>query len=154
MRTQYGCGLTIVLAGALVVACTTTGSMTGQLSSPGAPTRPVTLTYDIDRSGESGYLSLTLPGGESFNGPFARIGSAAAVAPGLDIDVSVVDWGEGADTWTFGATDSDKVVALLQGNQGHKVRCRFTLLYPAGGLSSGGSGECQVNTGETIDVRF
>ena len=153
MWSRCELGLLIAL-GTLVAGCATTGSMTGQISDPGAPSRSVTLSYVTDRSGESGYLSLTLPGGESFNGPFARIGSAAAVAPGLDIDYSVVDWGEGADTWTFGATDSDKVVALLQGSRGGKIRCRFTLLYPAGGMRSGGTGECQVNTGEQIDVRF
>jgi hypothetical protein len=144
----------IVLGTALVGSCATTGSMTGQISEKGAPARPLTLSYVMDRSGDSGYLSLTLPGGEAFNGPFARIGSAAAVGPGLDIDFSVIDWGEGADTWTFGATDTDKVVALLQGSRGHKIRCRFTLLYPAGGVRSGGSGECQVTSGAQIAVKF
>ena len=54
-----------------------------------------------------------------------------------------------ADTWTFGPTDSDKAVALLQGSRGGKVRCRFTLLYPAGGMSSGGTGELPESTPET-----
>ena len=153
MWSRCELGLLIAL-GTLAAGCATSGSMTGQISDPGVSSQSVTLSYVTDRSGESGYLSLTLPGGESFNGPFARIGSAAAVAPGLDIDYSVVDWGEGADTWTFGPTDSDKVVALLQGSRGGKIRCRFTLLYPAGGMRSGGTGECQVNTGEQIDVRF
>jgi hypothetical protein len=128
--------------------------MSGQISNPGGPARPVTFSYVADRSGESGYLTVTLPSGESFNGPFARVGSAAAVAPGLDIDFSVVDWGENADTWTFRPTESDKVVALLQGSRGGKIRCRFTLRYAGGGMSAGGTGECQTTTGETIAVTF
>jgi hypothetical protein len=144
----------IVLVAGLAAGCASTGSMSGEISTPGGPPRHVTLSYTADRSGDSGYLSVTLPDGESFNGPYARVGSAAAVGPGLDIDFSVVDWGQTADTWAFGPADTNKVIALLQGGRGRKIRCRFTLLYPAGGMSYGGSGECQVNSGETIDVTF
>jgi len=45
-------------------------------------------------------------------------------------------------------------VALLQGSHGSKIRCRFTLLYPTGGMRDGGTGECEVNTGGKIDVTF
>jgi hypothetical protein len=144
----------IVLVGALVAGCASTGSMTGEISNTGGPPQHVTLSYVADRSGHSGYLSLTLPGGESFNGPYARVGSAAAVGPGLDIDFSVVDWGENADTWTFGPTDTNTVIALLQGSRGSKIRCRFALFYAAGGMSAGGTGQCQASSGEQIDVRF
>jgi hypothetical protein len=134
--------------------CAATGSMTGLLADPGQPARSVTLSYRMDRAGDRGYLSTTMPGGEAFNGPLARISPGATAPPGLDIDFSVVDWGFTADTWTFGPTDSDKAVALLQGNRGSKIRCRFTLLYPDGGISSGGTGQCEVTSGEKIDVKF
>ena len=155
MRYQGGRGLVIVLGLALAGGCATTGSMSGLIADPGRPAQSVALGYRLDRSGDSGYLSLTLPGGESFNGPLARIGpTGAAAAPGLDLDFSVVDWGFTADDWTFGPTDTDKAVALLQGNRGGKIRCRFTLLYPDGGIPSGGTGQCEVSNGETIDVKF
>jgi hypothetical protein len=154
MRTWWRLGSLFVLGAALVTGCASKGSMTGEISTPAGPPRRVTFDYVADRTGDSGYLSVTLPTGESFNGPYARVGSAAAVAPGLDINFSVVDWGETADQWTFGQSDSDKVVALLQGSRGNKIRCRFTLRYAAGGLSDGGTGECQANTGEKIDVSF
>jgi len=128
--------------------------MTGEIDTAGRPPERVTLSYVADRTGDSGYMSFTLPSGESFNGPYARIGSAAAVSPGLDINFSVVDWGETADEWTFGESDSNKVVALLQGDRGHKVRCRFTLRYAAGGLGDGGTGECEATTGEKVAVSF
>ncbi len=144
----------VVLFSALIAGCASTGTMTGQISNPGGPPQRVTLSYVTDRSGDSGYLSLTLPGGESFNGRYVRVGLAATAAPGLDIDFSVVDWGKTADTWTFDQADSDKIVALLQGDRGSTIRCRFTLVYPAGGMKDGGTGECQANTGERIDVRF
>jgi len=129
--------------------------MTGQISSPnGGPAQSVTLTYTPNRNGESGYMAITLPNGESFNGPYARIGTAASVAPAFDIDFSVVDWGQNADEWTFDQKETDKVVALLQGSRGGKMRCRFRLLYAAGGMSDGGTGECHATTGEKIDVKF
>jgi hypothetical protein len=154
MRSGRGLRARIVLISALVAGCATTGSMSGEISNPDGPPQHVTLSYAAERSGDRGYLSVTLPSGESFNGPYARVGSAAAVGPGLDIDFSVVDWGQTADTWTFGKDDTDKVVALLQGARGGKIRCRFTLLYAAGGIGDGGSGECQASTGVKIDVKF
>ena len=144
-------GLVFAAAG----GCVSSGTLSGQITNPGGgPPQPVTLSYSPTRSGESGYMSLTLPDGESFNGPYARIGSAAAAAPAFDIDFSVVDWGQSADQWTFDQTETNKVVALLQGSRGRKIRCRLTLLYAAGGMRDGGTGECQVTTGEKIDIKF
>ena len=148
----------VVLATALVTGCASTGTMTGQLSRPGRAPERVTLSYETDRWDDSGNLSLTLPGGESFTGRYEKVGSVAgaAPAPGLDIDFSTVDWGQAADRWTFGqvGSDSHTIVALLQGNRGRTIRCRFTLLYAAGGMQDGGTGQCEVDTGERIDVRF
>src|SRR5262245_58855044 len=110
----------LVLGAALAAGCATKGAMTGEITLPDGPKERRSLQYVGDRTGDNGYLSVTLPGGESFNGPYARVGSAGAIAPGLDINNSVVDWGETADEWTFGEADSDKVVALLQGNRGNK----------------------------------
>src|SRR5258706_542018 len=74
------------------------GEMTGQGSGPdGGPTEPVPLSDGPNRPGHSGYMSITLPNGESFNGPYARVGRAAAAGPPFDIDFSVVDWGQSAD---------------------------------------------------------
>ena len=138
-----------------VGGCVSSGTLSGQITNPaGGSPQPVTLSYSPTRSGESGYMSLTLPDGESFNGPYARIGSPAAAAPAFDIDFSVVDWGQSADQWTFDQSETNKVVALLQGSRGRKIRCRFTLLYAAGGMRDGGTGECQVTTGEKIDIKF
>ena len=129
--------------------------MNGQIvGASGGSAEPVTLTYTPHRAGESGYMSITLPGGETFNGPYARVGTAAAAGPAFDIDFSVVDWGQSADQWSFDQSETNKVVALLQGSRGRKIRCRFTLLYAAGGLGDGGTGECQVTSGEKIDVKF
>jgi len=147
-----------VLVAAAVAGCASTGTMSGQLSGAGGPpARQVTLNYETDRSGEGGNLSLTLPDGESFTGRYLKVGSAAATAPapGTDLNFSEINWDNTADQWSFDkAADSDKIVALLQGNRGGKIRCRFTLVYPPGGLGDGGTGQCQVKGGERIDVKF
>ena len=144
------------LAGALVAGCASTGTMTGELAKPDGPPQRVTLSYVADRTRDSGDLSVTLPDGESFAGRYWGAGSteAAVAAPGLDIDFSVDAESEIGNKWTFDRGDPSTVVALLQGSRGHKIRCRFTLLYPAGGVSDGGTGECQVSTGGRISVRF
>ena len=132
--------------------------MSGQLSSPaGAPARPVTLNYQTDRSGDRGTLALTLPDGEAFSGRFVTVGSIRTdqPAPGTDLNFSEVNWDNTADEWAFNqGTDSDKLVALLEGNRGGRIRCRFTLVYPPGGLKDGGTGLCQVKNGDQINVKF
>jgi len=141
----------------LVAGCAVhAGTMSGELTAPGEPARPVTISYVPDRRDESGNLFLTLPDGEAFSGRYARAGStgAYAVAPGQDVDFSAVNWGFAADNWAFGEGETDKVLALLQGNHGGKIRCRFKLLYAGGGMGDGGTGECQVTTGQRIEVRF
>jgi len=157
-RRRNGWVLRFVWIGLVSVAalgCVSSGTLSGQITNTGGGSpEPVTLSYSPTRSGESGYMSITLPDGESFNGPYAQIGSAAAAAPAFDIDFSAVDWGQSADQWTFDHTETNTVVALLQGSRGRKIRCRFTLLYAAGGMRNGGTGECHVTTGEKIDIKF
>src|SRR5206468_7683012 len=58
-----------VLGAALAAGCATKGAMTGAISVPDGPSERVSLQYVGDRTGDSGYLTVTLPGGESFNGP-------------------------------------------------------------------------------------
>src|SRR5262249_12445516 len=143
---------------AIATACAGAGTMSGRLSGPaGTPPRPVTLNYQTDRSGDRGTLALTLPDGEAFTGRFVTVGSLRTdqPAPGTDLNVCEVNWDNAADEWAFNrSTDSDKLVALLDGNRGGRIRCRFTLVYPPGGLKDGGTGLCQVKNGEQIDVRF
>src|SRR5262245_62420543 len=72
----------VPLAAVALAGCASTGTMSGQLSGPGgSPPQRVTLNYETDRSGQGGNLSLTLPGGESFTGRYATVGSASATAP-------------------------------------------------------------------------
>jgi hypothetical protein len=63
-------------------------------------------------------------------------------------------WVAGYDMPEFMQTYSGKVIALLLGDRGSKMRCRFRLANPAEGMSGGGVGECQVSGGATIDAEL
>ncbi len=156
--------LAIVLAGALS-GCVHTGFLNGRLSVPGQPSAPVTFAFKSDRFGEGGSLSTTLPDGEIFSGRYLQITSTTtenAVAPMFR------GWEPYWRTWgpygypgypdenysTFRTYYSGKVIATLFGDKGTSMRCRFRLSDPRSGLSGGGTGECQLSTGGTIQVQF
>ncbi len=144
-----------------------TGPIAGQLTMPGQPAQRVTFTYTTDRFDESGQLSVTLPSGERFAGRFVQVTSTTAVdqmgpiwagwsAPMWE------PWGPVGETWTGGPADvwtfrqnySGRVVATLFGDRGGAMRCRFQLVNPPGGLPDGGTGECQLSGGGTIEAQF
>jgi hypothetical protein len=158
MRARWWMAIGGPLVAAAMTGCASTGTMRGEFSGPGgAPARPVALNYQSDRSGDRGTLSLTLPDGEMFSGRYVAVGSAGIgpAAPGTDLNFSEINWDNTADQWSFDQpSDTDKLVALLEGNRGGRIRCRFTLVYPPGGLKDGGTGLCQVKGGERIDVKF
>jgi hypothetical protein len=49
---------------------------------------------------------------------------------------------------------SGKVVANLAASDGKHMRCTFRLVHPDGGMSGGGTGQCQMPDGKTIDANF
>jgi len=71
------------------------------------------------------------------------------------------DWPYLGRPWpsTFGATEfithyTGKVVANLKTSDGKRMRCRFELAHPAGGLSGGGEGECQLSDNSVMNVEL
>jgi hypothetical protein len=151
---------------AALSGCVSQGPIAGQLEIPGQPPERVTFTYATDRFDDSGTLSVMLPSGERFTGRYAQLTSATAAdisgptwagfAP-LWADWGPYGgtwWGGPEDVWTFGRNYSGRVVATLFGERGDMIRCRFKLVNPPGGMSDGGTGECQLSTGGTINAQF
>ena len=167
MRTTTTRVIGLALALGALTSCTATGPIAGQLVVPGQPPQRVSFTYTTDRYDESGQLTTTLPNGERFAGRFLQITSTSsydAIGPiyqGFDHPMWD-DWGPFGDSWVTGPTDvqtfrrnySGKVVATLFGDRGTTMRCRFRLVNPPGGISDGGTGECQLSTGGKIDAQF
>lgn len=169
MRAQ-----TLVLLFGLALACVTrpeTGIMAGRLEEPGKPPLPVTFTFDSDTySHEGGNLHATLPDGERFYGNYLRIsngtetrwiepiytGFGQPVWEGVGFGPGGA-WeyaGAGAPLVDFQKHYTGQVLASLGGNRGTQMRCRFHLVDPQQGLLGGGTGECQVSNGATIQVKI
>lgn len=149
----------IALVASLLLGCAaTSGVIPGRLSLPGHQTAPVAIRFAQDERDTGGTMSITLPDGRVFAGRYVPVPEAAAGrAPWMTAgnpDFSEFTWGVGADAWTFGAQDSDKLVAKLYGARDDVVRCRFQLAYAAGGFRDGGTGQCRLSTGGHIDARF
>jgi hypothetical protein len=61
---------------------------------------------------------------------------------------------EGVSVGEFARFYTGKLVATLQGNRGHTMRCQITLKEPEAGLLAGGSGRCQMTDGGGVKLEF
>jgi hypothetical protein len=150
--------LTAGLALGVVMAagCATTG--TGYGSSSSGADRMTFSWKSLDNV--SGSMTATAADGQTYTGQFFEITSdtqAQNLAP------LWVGWGRGwrSSGWAdwdqgpeFVTHYSGRVVANLSAAGGAHVRCRFQLAYPSAGMSGGGSGECQLPDGKSIDADF
>jgi hypothetical protein len=145
-----------ILAGlgfGLLAACATTGVGlgTGHFRYDTSD-KPVNFQWKADGK-VSGTMTATLDDGESFSGPFFQI---TRETRGEILLPLWTGWRWGWEDWpmggigatpTFETQYSGKVVANLDGQTGHHMRCRFDLVHPSTGMSGGGSGECQLSHG-------
>jgi hypothetical protein len=163
MKTSH-----ITAAGALTLAalagCTTMGMGGGELTAKGKPTEPVVFSWKSTDGGLTGTMVATLPDA-TYTGRFFEI---TQQTQGETLAPMWNGWNEGWYDWpywsqpwpgTYGATQfithySGKVVANLQTNGGERMRCRFHLAHPSGGMSGGGQGECQLSGGRVINAAF
>jgi hypothetical protein len=149
-------GLWLLLA--LAAGCTTMGTGFGSTAS-GAD--PVTFNWKSSDA-VSGTMSATLAGGETYSGQFFEITKDTRVD---NLGPLWAGWGPG---WRGGFGDfgywdagpsfvthySGKVVANLGTPSGAHMRCNFQLTHPSEGMAGGGSGQCQMPDGKTIDATF
>jgi hypothetical protein len=149
--------LVLPLLIAMAAGCTTMGTGFG---STATGTSPVNFSWKSS-NGVSGTMNATLSNGKAFTGQFFQITSDTTVD---DLDPLWTGWG-GRGRWggewggwdagpTFVTHYSGKVVANLASPDGKHMRCKFQLADPSGGMSGGGSGQCQLPSGKTIDTTF
>jgi hypothetical protein len=144
--------------------CATSGTIQGLLSEAGTPPARVELGYTIDAFGPGGTLTLRLPDGASFSGPYTQgwstVETAEPQVPGLG--GVFFDWG-GPNARGFMEDDpipvyqtewSSKVSAELRGEGGRSMSCRFRLRNPPARLAGGGEGRCLGSDGAAFDLRF
>lgn len=140
---------------------------TGATEVPPPKHERVRFMWESADAGQSGSIRTTLPDGESFSGRFHQITRTTQVE---DIDTLHDAWtGDPwrSPRWTWGGAwpyyasseefithYTDRAVAVLTGDRGTMMRCRFTLSDPDRGMSGGGSGECQLSDGQRITAHF
>ena len=130
----------------LLAACS--GTMKGRVQQGGE-----SVNFQFEDSGlGTGTLRTTLSDGETFKGKYADESSSGFVT-GFDTE------GTGATIVrreAFEAVESysGNIEAILFGNKGHTMRCKFRSDISFMGLASGGEGRCQVSDCRVIDVQF
>jgi hypothetical protein len=144
------------LLAALATGCTTMGGGFGSTPSGASPTNFSWKSSD----GISGTMNATLSDGTIYSGQYFQITRETSVD---GIEPLWTGWHTGwrdAGYWDAGPTPdfithySGRVVANLATSSATHMRCKFRLVRPEEGMAGGGSGECQLPDGETIDATF
>jgi hypothetical protein len=151
--------LGLSLLAALVAGCTTMGTGVGSTPS-GAD--PVSFSWKSSDS-VSGTMSATLSDGKTYSGQFFQITKDTTVN---SVEPLWSGWSPGWGRWggwenweampssSFITHYSGRVVANLGAPSGEHIRCKFQLAHPSDGMAGGGSGQCQMPDGKTIDATF
>jgi hypothetical protein len=150
-------GLPLLVA--LAAGCTTMGTGFG---STATGTNPVNFSWKSS-DGVSGSMNASLSDGKTYTGQFFQITSDTTVD---DLGPLWAGWGYGGrgrwgGDWGFWDPGpefvthySGRVVANLATPDGQHMRCKFQLVHPSDGMAGGGTGQCQLPKGNTIDATF
>jgi hypothetical protein len=157
------CVLAAALAGAaLLNGCTTTGVFGADLVKNGRAAEPVLFSWKSNDGAIDGTMTATLPDA-TYQGRFMQ------VTRQVDSDTLAPMWTGWQDGWSdwpmagmpgmFDATQystvySGRVIANLKSPGGALMRCRFRMAHPDAGMSGGGTGECQMAGGATVQASF
>ena len=164
MQYKTSCVAVLALGASLLLgACASSGTGTGELVRGGKP-QAVPFTWNSTDGGIAGTMAATLPGAV-YTGRFVQITRQT------QSDVMAPMWGGWAPGWPdwpywgyggpaafdvtqFSTVYSGKVIANLSTPTGSNMRCRLHMLQPMQGMAGGGTGECQLYNGPTIQAIF
>ena len=147
--------LPLMVAAIGTAGCATMGSGTG--ATP-AGADPVTFNWKSDGASDSGIMTASSSDGTTYTGQYFQITRNTTVD---NLDPLWVGWHRrwgGWDDWgadpSFITKYTGRVVANLGATGGVHMRCSFQLADPTAGMSGGGTGQCQMPDGKTIDATF
>jgi hypothetical protein len=155
--------LVVVAIGA--AGCATMGSGTGATLTG---KDPVTFNWKGNTASNSGTMTASTSDGTTYSGQYFEITQDTTVD---SLGPLWVGWGGGfggrfggwggwggyggfGDDSSFITKYTGRVLANLAAANGSRMRCSFQLADPEGGMSGGGSGQCQLPDGKTIDATF
>ena len=138
-------GVAFILLLFIVLLAACSGTMKGMVQQGGE-----SVNFQFEETGIGhGKLTATLSDGETFKGRFAEESSSGFVT-GFDTSGTIVR----KEAFEAVESYSGNIEAILFGNKGHTMRCKFRADNSLMGLPSGGEGRCQVSDGRVIDVQF
>ncbi len=129
----------------MLTGCESSGTIRGVSDG-----QAVKMKYKQNLIENEGKLSVTLQTGETFTGKFVQksstsSGNALGIGQSTDEDKVTIN-----DSTTI----SSLADAVLIGNKGHTMHCKFQLSAPDIGIDGGGIGSCKTSTGKTIQMTF
>jgi hypothetical protein len=146
------------------------GMLPARWTPPRGESQAVPFSFESQgRDTGQGTMHTTLgAGGERFEGDYLRIqkSTKGELVTAMSISWSGPEWElwkhnadgswteEGVSVGEFARFYTGKLIATLQGDRGHSMRCQLSLKDAEGGLLAGGKGHCQVTDGGTIDLEF
>lgn len=145
---------------------------TGMLTARWVPAKgqpeEVPFSYEATKKSRGEMFTTLGKGGEHFHGGYVRV--EASSKDGFAVDVyngwAIPDWAafgpDGGVGWVATGVSWDEfvklytgqVVASLEGDRGHHIRCKLQLQAPQVGLAGGGNGVCQISDGGTLEMSF
>jgi hypothetical protein len=129
------------IAVCLVVMTACAGSLRGVVQNDG---KRVSFNYSESKIG-SAKLQVVMPEGESFEGSVERGTDRTRYNSGA---TASMDRFEAVETFQGNAD------AVLSGDRGNMMQCRFFLTDVILGFRSGGFGLCELSDGRVIDVFY
>ena len=130
----------MVIIFAVLTACS--GTLQGVVRKDA---RRVAFNYSDSRIGTAADIQVVMPEGEHFEGRVER--GTDGTRPNSSSTIST-DRFEAVETFVGNAD------AVLSGNRGNIMKCRFHLTDIIIGFSSHGFGICQLSDGRVIDIFF
>lgn len=147
-----------------MVACTTMGTGSGEFAGAGTQEPLVAFNWTSTDGGISGTMTASLPEA-TFAGRFFQITQQTR---GEVLTPLWTHWRQGWYDWPYWSGPmspaypttqfityySGKVVATLESSGTQRMRCRFHLVDPAGGMGGGGEGQCQLSDARVVQAVF
>lgn len=141
----------------VVVICLTlsacAGTMNGMIRGSG---EPISIAYTQGMQHDN--LQVTMPDGETFTGKAVMVGHSTSMGTGFGTATANSSSGAyaTASVTSFGVVESytGSMQAVLFGNKGHTMRCKFQYADSSGFTTAGGVGLCETSDGRVVDVQW
>ena len=141
----------------IVVICLTlsacAGTMNGMVRGSG---ERISISYTQGMQHDN--LKVKMPDGEIFSGKAVMVGHSTSMGIGFSSAAATSSSGAyatGSGT-SFGVVESytGSMQAVLFGNKGHTMRCKFQYADSSGFTTAGGVGLCETSDGRVVDVQW